>query len=577
MGFNPNKTLTINPNKTLGITQTVITKVTATFDVDPLASPNTFPPQQVVAGVENVISPGSPVKDGFIFTGWLPSLPTTINQNTTFVAQFDTDTGTTPAPLQTLTPSTGTVGVTSNSVTFSITNNDPAPNADIVWAIRQGSDTGTIVASGTETVNSGATVQVSGTGLSSEVSYWLTGVRATAPTKTQSGLAAFRVLTTNPLPQTATPETAVSSQTTNSVTFRVRNLDTNTATISWLIRQGTETGTIVNSGTNNNIGTNVDIFPTATGLSSGVTYWLTNIVATASGKTASQPGINRSTTTGTTTTTTPAPTAAPFISQISTTTNSISFRANNDDASAVTMTVTNNNLSQTLFNGTVSGNNFTTINNTGLSSGVSFSYTVTAQASGRPQSSITQSISTDSLPVTATPTTATHAASNNSVTFRITNNDAATASITWLIRAGSQTGTIVNSGSSNVGSSNSIFPSATGLSSGVTYWLTNVFATASGKSQSAEGTRRSITTTSTTTTAAPPPPPPTTPPPPPPATTTTAAPPPPPATTTTAAPPPPPPSCPAAGTQVNFIGPNGEQCIGIADGNCGYSSFFCDQ
>jgi hypothetical protein len=508
MGFNPNKTLTINPNKTLGITQTVITKVTATFSVDPLASPNTFPPQQVVANTEQVISPGSPVKDGFIFTGWLPSLPATISQNTTFVAQFETDTGTTPSPLQTLTPSTGTVGVTSNSVTFNITNNDPAPNADIVWAIRQGSDTGTIVASGTETVNSGQTVQVSATGLSSQVSYWLTGVRATAPTKTQSGEAAFRVLTTNPLPQTATPETAVSSVTTNSVTFRIRNLDANIASISWLIRQGTETGTIVNSGTNTNVGSNVDIFPSATGLSSGVVYWLTNITAQASGKTTSQPGINRSTTTGTTTTTTPAPTAAPFFSNISTTSNSIGFRANNDDSAAVTMLVTNQSTQNVLFNGTVSGNSFTTVNQSGLSPSTSYSFNINAQASGRPATDTTQTITTNALPQTATPTTGNFNNTSSSVAYILTNNDASTAAISWQIRQGTQTGSLVDSGTSNVNSGSSQIVSATGLSSSTTFWLVNVFATASGKTQSNEGTRRSLntlatTTTTTTTTAAP--------------------------------------------------------------------------
>ena len=409
MGFNPNKTLTINPNKTLGITQTVITKVTATFSVDPLASPNTFPPQQVVANTQQVISPGSPVKDGFIFTGWLPSLPATISQNTTFVAQFETDTGTTPAPLQTLTPSTGTVGVTADSVTFSITNNDPAPSASITWVIRLGSETGTPAASGTETVNSGQTVQVSATGLSSETSYWLTGVRATAPTKTQSGEAAFRVLTTNPLPQTATPETAVSSVTTNSVTFRIRNLDANIASISWLIRQGTETGTIVNSGTNTNVGSNVDVFPTATGLSSGVVYWLTNITAQASGKTTSQPGINRSTTTSTTTTTTTTTaspqTAQPSFSNISSTSNSISFRANNNDALSVSMQVSNNTLSTFLFNGTVASNNFTTISESGLSPGTTYTYQITAQASGKTSNSVTQNISTSATTTTTTTTT----------------------------------------------------------------------------------------------------------------------------------------------------------------------------
>lgn len=72
--------------------------------------------------------------------------------------------------------------------------------------------------------------------------------------------------------QTATPTTATQATTSNSVTFRVTNTDSSPANISWQIRRSTQTGTLVNSGTSNNVASNASIFPNATGLISSTTH-----------------------------------------------------------------------------------------------------------------------------------------------------------------------------------------------------------------------------------------------------------------------------------------------------------------
>jgi hypothetical protein len=96
---------------------------------------------------------------------------------------------------------------------------------------------------------------------------------------------------------------------------------------------------------------------------------------------------------------------------------------------------------------------------------------------------------------TATPTTATVTNNWNSITFRITNNDALTASVAWQIRRTSSTGTLINSGTLNLSSgSNSTVSAST--SQCTTYVLTNVIATAAGKEPSEKGTDRTLTTPS---------------------------------------------------------------------------------
>jgi hypothetical protein len=98
---------------------------------------------------------------------------------------------------------------------------------------------------------------------------------------------------------------------------------------------------------------------------------------------------------------------------------------------------------------------------------------------------------------TATPSTSTVSRTHNTVTFNIQNNDALTASVAWQIRQSSTTGTIRDSGTATLNSGANTNVSASSLSENTTYWLTNVFATASGKDQSEKGTDRSQTTTCT--------------------------------------------------------------------------------
>jgi hypothetical protein len=61
--------------------------VTASFNGLTGASPTSYTTQSVVPGYQNVISPGSPTKTGYMFTGWSPTLPRTITTNTIFTAQ----------------------------------------------------------------------------------------------------------------------------------------------------------------------------------------------------------------------------------------------------------------------------------------------------------------------------------------------------------------------------------------------------------------------------------------------------------------------------------------------------------
>ena len=72
--------------------------VTATFDTN--GGNETYTNQSGVAPL-SVTSPGTPTRGGYTFTGWSPSLPTTINANTTFVAQWELDVVTVTATFDT--------------------------------------------------------------------------------------------------------------------------------------------------------------------------------------------------------------------------------------------------------------------------------------------------------------------------------------------------------------------------------------------------------------------------------------------------------------------------------------------
>jgi len=110
-------------------------------------------------------------------------------------------------------------------------------------------------------------------------------------------------VTTSAPPKTATPTTQSISRTTNSVEFKIINND-DPGVVSWQIRQGSTTGTIVQ---NDSDLISQSISPTLTGASPNTTYWLVNARVQSNNKSISDPGVNRSLTTFNTTTTTAPP------------------------------------------------------------------------------------------------------------------------------------------------------------------------------------------------------------------------------------------------------------------------------
>jgi hypothetical protein len=96
---------------------------------------------------------------------------------------------------------------------------------------------------------------------------------------------------------------------------------------------------------------------------------------------------------------------------------------------------------------------------------------------------------------TAIPSTAAIGSTASSVTFRLTQNDAVAATMSWKIRSGSSTGTEVDSDITEATNQNGTRDiTISNLSSGTTYWLTDVTATATNKLQSGLAIERSIDT-----------------------------------------------------------------------------------
>ena len=94
---------------------TVWARYYAYFDGLTGASPSSYTTQDVLQE-DNVVSPGSPTKSGYAFTGFSPSLPRTVAADTTFTAQWQ------------YAPQTPTITYntkTSTSISFYVTNNAP--------------------------------------------------------------------------------------------------------------------------------------------------------------------------------------------------------------------------------------------------------------------------------------------------------------------------------------------------------------------------------------------------------------------------------------------------------------------
>lgn len=131
---------------------------------------------------------------------------------------------TTGAQPKTATPSTAVGTATTNSVSFSIINND-ANAGTASWSIVEGINT---VASGSQFIGPAGDTQtraitVSAFGLDPSTTYTLVNARVLADNKTISDPGTNRSLTTQALPLTATPSFESTSSTETSVSFRIRN------------------------------------------------------------------------------------------------------------------------------------------------------------------------------------------------------------------------------------------------------------------------------------------------------------------------------------------------------------------
>lgn len=110
-----------------------------------------------------------------------------------------------PIP-QTATPTTATGSTTETSVSFTLKNNDGTSGV-AEWQIREGSTSGTIVASASS-VSIGAsgaandTITASASGLNPSTTYWFTQTFVTASGKLKSNMGTSRSLTTDTPPPT---------------------------------------------------------------------------------------------------------------------------------------------------------------------------------------------------------------------------------------------------------------------------------------------------------------------------------------------------------------------------------------
>jgi hypothetical protein len=99
----------------------------------------------------------------------------------------------------------------------------------------------------------------------------------------QSIFVKYGIKSGGPPEVTVTPTTATGTATINSVSFIVTNNDDAAVSVSWQIRANSTSGTVVASDTNS-VNSNSSFTPSASGLNEGTNYFLTNVIATASGK-----------------------------------------------------------------------------------------------------------------------------------------------------------------------------------------------------------------------------------------------------------------------------------------------------
>ncbi len=274
-----------------------------------------------------VESPVSPTRTGYTFAGWSPSLPRNISANTTFTAQWTANTYTITFDKQ-----SGTGGTSFATATFD--SNMPSATAPTrngfsfngYWdAISGGTRYYNNNMSSARTWNKTSNTTLfarwtaclaSGTTIGSPycVGFDLYQTKANGSCGTYADLIEVNSSSCGYVgPTTATPSTGTDSVTSTSVTFTVANNDDNSVSITWNIREGSQFGSVVRNGTINNVGVgNLGLRNiVGSNLNSGTIHYLTDVIATASGKFASAAGTVRNLTT---TTPPPAPTVTATFS-----------------------------------------------------------------------------------------------------------------------------------------------------------------------------------------------------------------------------------------------------------------------
>lgn len=289
---------------------------------------------------------------------------------------------------------------------------------------------------------------------------------------------------------TAIPSFESLSSTTSSVSFRIRNNEAAQVTVRYRLNANpipsSPSVTIAAGGLSNTL--------TFSGLNPNQTYNVrADAIRTDGTKDRSPVGTQNITTQQETT-------ATPSTRNAGVTLSTATFEIRNEDSTSnasMTYRIVRTSDNFVLDQGTVTGpfNQWVSVGVIGLAQGTQVRLeNVRATVTGKLQSGLATTRTQTTLVQTATPGTSAISSTSSSVTFALTNNDNTTANVTWEIRQGSTGGTIVASGTESIPGFNGTQVSATGLSPSTTYFLTNVFATATGKTQSAAGTVRSIAT-----------------------------------------------------------------------------------
>lgn len=106
--------------------------------------------------------------------------------------------------------------------------------------------------------------------MAASTTFVLKNVKATASGKIES-FAAQEISRTT-LPRVATPTTTLNTVTSDSVVFNIINTDDASATFSFILRQGSQSGSIVDSGTTVLVAPSASVTVGAIGLAASTTF-----------------------------------------------------------------------------------------------------------------------------------------------------------------------------------------------------------------------------------------------------------------------------------------------------------------